>query len=198
MTHILHIDASCRHQGSASRVLSQKLLDKIRPESATVTYRDVSRGMQFVNDEMIISYFVPPEERTAEQKEIISLSDEITDEILAADILVIGIPIYNFSMPAVFKAWCDLAARVGVTFRYSEHGPVGLLENKKAFVAMTSGGTPIGGEIDFLTPWLKQFLKFIGIQDVVMIGAQGLRKSYAEESIAQANEQIEQLERLKT
>ena len=196
MTHILHIDASCRHEDSDSRVLSQKLLDQIKPEGATVTYRDVSRGMQFVDDEMIISYFVPPEERTPEQKEIIALSDEITNEILAADVLVIGIPVYNFSMPAVFKAWCDMAARVGVTFRYTEHGPVGLLENKKAYVAVTSGGMPIGGETDFLTPWLKQFLKFLGIPDVTMIGAQGLRKTYAQESIAKATEEIEKLERL--
>ena len=152
--------------------------------------------MQFIDDEMIESFFVPPDERTDKEKEIIALSDEITKEILAADILVIGIPVYNFSMPAVFKAWCDLAARVGVTFRYSEHGPVGLLENKKAYVAVTSGGMPIGGDTDFLTPWLRQYLKFIGIQDVTMIGAQGLRKDYAAESIANANKQIDQLDRL--
>ena len=196
MTHVLHIDASCRHETSDSRALSKRLLNKIKPEGAFVTYRDVSRGMQFIDDEMIESFFVPPDERTDKEKEIIALSDEITKEILAADILVIGIPVYNFSMPAVFKAWCDLAARVGVTFRYSEHGPVGLLENKKAYVAVTSGGMPIGGDTDFLTPWLRQYLKFIGIQDVTMIGAQGLRKDYAAESIANANKQIDQLDRL--
>ena len=196
MTHVLHIDASCRHEASDSRALSKRLLNKIKPEGAFVTYRDVSRGMQFIDDEMIESFFVPPDERTDKENEIIALSDEITKEILAADILVIGIPVYNFSMPAVFKAWCDLAARVGVTFRYSEHGPVGLLENKKAYVAVTSGGMPIGGDTDFLTPWLRQYLKFIGIQDVTMIGAQGLRKDYAAESIANANKQIDQLDRL--
>ena len=196
MTHVLHIDASCRHEASDSRALSKRLLNKIKPEGAFVTYRDVSRGMQFIDDEMIESFFVPPDERTDKEKEIIALSDEITKEILAADILVIGIPVYNFSMPAVFKAWCDLAARVGVTFRYSEHGPVGLLENKKAYVAVTSGGMPIGSDTDFLTPWLRQYLKFIGIQDVTMIGAQGLRKDYAAESIANANKQIDQLDRL--
>ncbi|MCL4151592.1 UNVERIFIED_CONTAM: hypothetical protein GTU68_046679 [Idotea baltica] len=194
--NILHIDASCRHEGSASRELSQKLVDKIKPDGASVVYRDLSQGMPFVDDAMIDSYVTPSEDRTTEQKQAVEFSDEIVAEILNADVLVIGIPIYNFSMPAVFKAWCDLAARAGVTFKYTPDGPVGLTEGKKAYVTMTSGGTPIGSDIDFLSPWLIHYLKFIGIVDVTVIGAQGQRKDYGAETLEKANQQIDQLDAL--
>lgn len=177
MTHILHLDASGRQEESFSRKLSQQIVDRIKTPDAVVTYRDVGKGLTFVDNEMIESYFVAPEERTAQQKQVIEISDEVTNEVLAADTLVIGIPIYNFSMPAAFKAWADLVARVGITFRYGEHGPIGLLENKKAYVAVVSGGTPIDGEIDFLTPWIRQYLKFIGITDVQMVKAARMKRT---------------------
>jgi FMN-dependent NADH-azoreductase len=86
-------------------------------------------------------------------------------------------PVYNFSMPAGFKAWSDLAARVGETFQYAENGPVGLLAGKKAYVAVTSGGTEVGSEIDFLTPWLRHFLGFIGIDDVEIVQAEAINRN---------------------
>ena len=94
-----------------------------------------------------------------------------------ADTVVIGMPIYNFSMPAGFKTWSDLAARVGETFKYTENGPVGLLEGKKAYVAVASGGTKVGSEIDFLTPWLRHFLGFIGIYDVEIVQAEAINRN---------------------
>ena len=90
--------------------------------------------------------------------------------------MVIGSPIYNFGVPAKLKTWADQVARAGVTFKYTLNGPIGLLENKKAYVAIASGGTRVDSEIDFATPWLRQFLKFIGIDDVKVIFADQLNK----------------------
>jgi FMN-dependent NADH-azoreductase len=171
MNNILHIDASGRGEGSVTRQLSSKIVQKIRSEQTEVTYRDVSDGLPFLNEQMIGAYYTPKEERSEEQHQAIVVSDTIVEELIAADTIVIGMPIYNFSMPAGFKAWSDLAARVGETFSYTENGPVGLLEGKNAYVALASGGTQVGSEIDFLTPWLRHFLGFIGISDVEIVQA---------------------------
>ena len=109
------------------------------------------------------------------------------------DLIVIGLPIYNFSMPSAFKAWCDLAARVGVTFQYTDQGPVGLLEGKKAIVVISSGGTAVGSSIDFLSPWLRHYLGFIGIHDVDIVQADALNQN-AEAALATAQEQIASLQ----
>jgi FMN-dependent NADH-azoreductase len=171
MSNILHIDASGRKTSSVTRQLSQDLIQQVSVENSTVTYRDVSQGLPFVDELMIGAYYTPKGERTEQQHQAIAISDTIVEELLKADTLVIGVPVYNFSMPAGFKAWSDLAARVGETFNYTPDGPVGLLQGKKAYVAVASGGTAVGSEMDFLTPWLKHYLGFIGIQDVQIIQA---------------------------
>ena len=102
------------------------------------------------------------------------MSDAIVEDVNKQDTIIISTPIYNFSAPAVLKAWADLVARVNKTFSYTENGPVGLLKNKKAYVVVSSGGTKVGSEIDFFTPWMKHFLKFIGITDVEFIAADQL------------------------
>ena len=107
-------------------------------------------------------------------QQAIALSDTIVEELMEHDTYVIGVPIYNFSMPAALKAWADLSARVGLTFKYGENGPEGLLEGKKAYIVVTSGGTQVGSDIDFLTPWLRHFLGFIGVKDIEIINASGL------------------------
>ena len=177
MNHILHIDASGRGKPSVSRQLSNEIVQKISSDQTKVTYRDVSQGLSFVDELMIGAYYTQKAERSKEQHQAIALSDTIVEELKAADTLVMGIPIYNFSMPAAFKTWSDLAARVGETFKYSENGPVGLLEGKKAYVAVASGGTKVGSEIDFLTPWLRHFLGFIGIYDVEIIQADAINRN---------------------
>lgn len=169
MNNILHIDASGRGESSVSRQLSNKIVQKISSDQTKVTYRDVSQGLPFLDEVMIGAYYTQKAERSEEQHQAIAVSDTIVEELKAADTVVIGIPIYNFSMPAGFKAWSDLAARVGETFTYTEKGPVGLLEGKKVYVAVASGGTQVGSEIDFLTPWLRHFLGFIGIHDVEIV-----------------------------
>ncbi len=189
MKKILHIDASGRRQGSQSRQLGLEVVESIQANDSKVTHRDVSQNLPFLNDTMIGSYFTPMSDRTDEQKQSITLSDVIVNELMEHDTYVIGVPIYNFSMPAALKAWADLAARVGLTFQYGENGPEGLLEGKKAYIVVTSGGTQVGSDIDFLTPWLRHYLGFIGVKDVEIINASGLG-SHAEETLEKARASI--------
>jgi FMN-dependent NADH-azoreductase len=189
MNNILHIDASGRGKPSVSRQLSDEIVQKISNDQTTVTTRDVSQGLPFVDEQMIGAYFTQKAERSEEQHQAIALSDTIVEELIAADTLVIGMPIYNFSMSAGFKTWSDLAARVGETFTYTENGPVGLLEGKKAIVAVASGGTKVGSEIDFLTPWLRHFLGFIGITDVEIVEAGAINRN-GDKAVEEARESI--------
>jgi FMN-dependent NADH-azoreductase len=186
---ILHIDASARTDDSVTRKLSAQLVTRLAGDKGEVTYRDLSEALPFVDETKIAAYFTAPDARTAEHREAIALSDEIVSELKSTDTLVIGVPIYNFSMPASLKAWADLAARVGETFRYTENGPVGLLENKKAYVVIASGGTKVDSKIDFLTPWLRHYLGFIGIKDVTVISADALNQNF-ETGIARAEQQL--------
>ena len=186
---ILHIDASARKDDSVTRKLSAQLVKRLAGDYGQVTYRDLSEGLPFVDEAKIEAYFTAAEARTDEHREALVLSDSIVSELKNSDVLVIGVPIYNFSMPASFKAWADLAARVGETFRYTETGPVGLLKYKKAFVVIASGGTKVDSQIDFLTPWLRQYLGFIGIKDVTVISADALNQDF-DAGLAQAERQL--------
>ncbi|MFT7228141.1 MAG: FMN-dependent NADH-azoreductase [Methylophilaceae bacterium] len=177
MNHILHIDASGRKTSSVSRQLSDQIIRKISNNQSTVTYRDTGQDLPFVDELMIGAYYTQKTDRSEQQNQAIAISDTIVKELIEADTIVIGIPVYNFSMPAGFKAWSDLAARVGETFKYTENGPVGLLVGKKAYIAVASGGTKVGTEFDFLTPWLRHYLGFIGIHDVKMIQAGALNSN---------------------
>ena len=186
---ILHIDASARKGDSVTRKLSAQLVSRLAGNNGEVTYRDLSEGLPFVDETKIAAYFTAPEARTDEHRLAIALSDTIVSELKNNDVVVMGVPIYNFSMPAAFKAWADLAARVGETFRYTESGPVGLLENKKAYVVIASGGTKVDSQIDFLTPWLRHYLGFIGIKDVTVISADALNQD-SDAGLAQAKRQL--------
>jgi FMN-dependent NADH-azoreductase len=189
MNNILHIDASGRGKPSVSRQLSNEIVQKISSDQTNVTYRDVSQGLPFVDELMIGAYYTRTADRTEEQHQAIALSNAIVEELMDADSVVIGMPIYNFSMPAGFKTWSDLAARVGETFTYTENGPVGLLKGKKAYVAVASGGTKVGSEIDFLTPWLRHFLGFIGIDDVEIVQAEAINHN-GDKAVEEARESI--------
>jgi FMN-dependent NADH-azoreductase len=125
-----------------------------RPE-AEVTTRDLADGMPLIDEAWVAANFTPADDRTEAQRDVLALSDELVAELRAADTLVIGLPIYNFGVPASFKAWVDLVARAGVTFQYSETGPRGLLEGKRAIVAVASGGVEAGSEIDFATGYVR-------------------------------------------
>lgn len=184
--NILQIESSARKAGSVTRDLAQGLVSQLAAErQVNVVRRDVSPGLPVIDDAWVAANFTDPAERSGEQKAKLSLSDGLVAELKEADILVIGAPVYNFGIPASLKAWIDLIARARETFRYTESGPVGLLEGKKAYVVMASGGTQIGSGIDFASGYLRHVLGFIGIDDVEVIAADRLMAS-GDSAVAQA------------
>lgn len=171
MTKVLRIDASMRRDGSTTRALTDRTIARL--EGAEVTTRDLAEGLPLIDEAWIGANFTPEAERTDEQRQTLVLSDRLIAEIKAADVIVIGVPVYNFGVPAALKAWVDQIARARVTFRYTESGPVGLLEGKRAILVAASGGTEIDSAIDFATPYLRHVLGFVGIHDVTVISAGG-------------------------
>ena len=191
MTHtVLNIQASARHDGSVTRQLSDKILTKIAADQ-TIT-RDLATGLPLLNAAWLAANFTLTDDRTDMQRETLALSDSLITEIKQADTIVIGSPVYNFSVPAVLKAWIDQIARVGVTFKYTPDGPVGLLSGKRAIIVIASGGTPVGSDIDYASGYLKHIMGFIGITDVTIIAADALGND-ADAKIAAANDDIKQL-----
>lgn len=166
---ILRIDSSARREGSISRDLADRIIARF--PDATVTTRDLAEGLPLINEAWVGANFTPEADRSADQRATLALSDELIAELQAADTLVIGLPIYNFGVPATLKAWVDQVARAGVTFRYTEAGPEGLLTGKRAIVVVASGGTQAGSEMDFATGYIRQVLGFIGIVDVEFVTA---------------------------
>lgn len=169
---LLHIDASARTENSVSRALSQQIVHHLNADK--VIRRDLAQALPQISEDWIASNFTPADDRDAIQRDVLALSDMLVDEVRQADILVIGSPIYNFSVPASMKAWIDLIARVGQTFNYTPDGPVGLLTGKRAIVALVSGGTQVGSDIDFASGYIRHVLGFIGITDVEFITADQL------------------------
>lgn len=195
MSNILHISASIQGDQSVSRQLGAKLVSGLASKTgASMTERDLSANdLPFVSGERFAANLTPPAERTADQAELAAIADTLIAELQAADTIVVSSPIYNFGVPATLKAWADLVARAGTTFAYTETGPKGLLEGKNAYIAVASGGTPVGSDFDFMTSWLKFFLGFLGISDVTVIAADGIMGQDADEKIAAANAEIERL-----
>ena len=191
MTHtVLNIQASARHDGSVTRQLSDKILTEIAADQ-TIT-RDLATGLPLLDAAWLAANFTLADDRTDMQRETLALSDSLITEIKQADTIVIGSPVYNFSVPAVLKAWIDQIARVGVTFKYTPDGPVGLLSGKRAIIVIASGGTPVGSDIDYASGYLKHIMGFIGITDVTIIAADALGND-ADAKIAAANDDIKQL-----
>lgn len=181
--HILRIDSSMRHDGSHSRRLTDRIVDRLTAANpdTQVTVRDLADApVTFVDETWIGANFTLPEDRTEEQRAALARSEELIGELRAADTIVIGVPVYNFSIPAALKAWIDLVARARETFRYSEDGPEGLLEGKRAILVFTSGGVAQDSETDFATPYLRFMLGFIGITDVEIVDAGRLMFEEAE------------------
>lgn len=188
--NILHIDASARQAGSVSRDLTQHLVDALSDNGTEVTKREIGLSpLPLITETWVGANFTPEEDRSDDQKHVLELSDTLIAELEAADTLVLGVPIYNFGVPAALKAWVDLIARVRKTFKYTENGPVGLLEGKKAYVVIASGGTQSGSEIDFATPYVRHVLGFVGIHDVSIIAADQLMAT-GDEKLKTARDQI--------
>jgi FMN-dependent NADH-azoreductase len=198
MTHsILQVDSSARgsfssHNGSLSRELTKYLSEALAKKNQTeVIYRDLAATpLEFVNESLIGAYYTPAENRSEEQKQSLSLSDELISELKAVNTLIIGAPIYNFSVPAALKAWIDLVCRVGETFRYGEAGPEGLLDIDQAFIVTSAGGTAIGSEIDFNSSYLQKICRFIGVKESHVIDVSGSKRD-PDTLIDYAKQQIE-------
>ncbi len=172
---VLRIDASARRDDSVTRRLGDLLLERLaQSRELEVTARDVAQGLPFVHGDWVAANFTDPGERTEAQRETLALSDALVAELRAADVVVLGAPVYNFGIPASLKAWIDLVARARETFRYTPEGPVGLLEGRKAYVLVATGGTQVGSDIDFATPYLRHVLGFLGIHDVEIVAVDRL------------------------
>ncbi len=167
---ILKINSSSNTQNSVTRQHVDAIIDKLGASNdVDLTNRDVAYDkLPYLDDSYLAASFAQGEQ-TPEQIEALKLSDTLVDELLATDVLVIGAPMYNFTVSASLKAYIDLIARAGRTFKYGENGPVGLVEGKKAYVVISTGGTPIGSPYDFIKGYLQTFLGFVGITDVEFI-----------------------------
>lgn len=173
MTNLLHLDSTVSGNTSVSRRLSQQLVEGLTTADTTVVHRDLT-GLPVLTAERFAAAAQPVGERTPAEAELAAVSDQLIAELAAADLLVIAAPVYNFGVPSAVKAWMDLVARAGATFRYTDSGPEGLLKDKRAFIVSASGGVPFGSDADFATPHLRTFLTFLGIADVTLVGADSL------------------------
>ena len=195
--NILQINSSARRDASHSTRLASRVVERLRetaPES-TLTVRDLNNAPHPVLDEAALgALFTPAGQRTPEQAARVALDDALIAEIQAADVVVLGVPMYNFGVPAQLKNWIDAISRAGVTFRYTEKGPEGLLKGKKVYVALTRGGQYRNTPSDTQVPYLKTIFTFLGLTDVQFVYAEGLAMGADAErnGIASAHEQIEE------
>ena len=190
---IYQIDSSARKEGSTSRALAKKLLNKIKKPEDKIIYRDLNDEMVFVSGLTESGMNIDEKDQNENHKKMFKLSDQLVKELKESDIIIISAPIYNYGPPATLKAWSDLAARVGETFRFKPNGRrEGLLKNKKAYLVITSGGTKLNSSEDFLTPWLKFILNFFGIEKIDIICADQMALDY-DKSIKDAEKQIENI-----
>lgn len=180
MTTILYLNSSVRSTGSVSRQLSGEFIEKLKAAhpGANVVTRDLAANpLPHLTEAMVGAYFTPAEQRSEEQKQLIKTSDEVVAELLAADVVVVGAPMYNFSVSSTLKSWIDHVARAGVTFKYTETGPVGLVHGKKFVIFTSRAGVYSSGPaqaMDFQETYLRGVLGFLGITDVSFISAEGL------------------------
>ena len=167
---VLRIDSLARIQGSVTRSLTDQVLKQLAPEK-TIT-RDIGRfAVPQINEAWVTARIKPEQERDPEEAELLEIPDMLVAELQEADTIVIGLPIYNFSAPAALKAWIDQIARVGITFRYTDNGPIGLLKGKRAIIVMASGGVPQDSRADLATPYPRYVLNFVGITDIEVVAA---------------------------
>jgi len=185
---VLQINSSARLKGSNSRIIGQYLVDEMKQP---VISRDLAQQpLPPISAEDLIGVHGSSDDQRPSLKTQLSLSDSLIDELRVADTLVLAAPIYNFGIPAALKQWVDAICRAGVSFKYTEQGPVGLLGVERAVIVTSSGGTPIGSEMDFGSRYLEHICRFIGITDVVHIDASGSKRS-PEQVIAQGKQQVD-------
>ncbi|MCW2102547.1 FMN-dependent NADH-azoreductase [Pseudomonas helleri] len=177
MSNVLIIESSARQQDSFSRELTQQFIShwKTLHPADRLTIRDVAvNPVPHLDADLLGGWMKPEAQRNAAEQASLQRSNELTDELLAADVLVLAAPMYNFAIPSTLKAWLDHVLRAGLTFKYTETGPQGLLTGKKAYVLTARGGIYAGSTADHQEPYLRQVLAFVGIHDVTFIHAEGM------------------------
>lgn len=195
MTQILQLKSSLFRAEGQSSLLSDAFVSQYAAlnSDVEVTVRKLAPStMPHLDEETFGAFTTPVQERTDRQLELAALSDELIDELECADLIVIGLPMYNLNIPSTLKAWFDHVARAGVTFRYTENGPEGLLQGKRAVICCARGGSYSGNQ-DHQTPYVRQFLGFLGIDDVEFVYSEGLASGDAEKSLADARRNLERL-----
>ncbi|MDO5630662.1 MAG: NAD(P)H-dependent oxidoreductase [Paracoccus sp. (in: a-proteobacteria)] len=192
--HILHLDSAITGEASVSRKLTADAVARLTAQNpgATVTYRDLNQGVPAIDTDWFKAVRLAPANPTAAQQALIDTSDAFLKEVQDADVLVIGVPVYNFTITAQLKNWLDQIARAGISFRYTEAGPEGLLKGKRAIIAYTAAGTPIGSDLDYASGYLRHMLGFLGISDVTFVPADGLAMD-REAGLARAQAALDQI-----
>jgi FMN-dependent NADH-azoreductase len=195
MTTILQINSAARSQGAQSTLLSKELTDKLQQANpgARVVVRDLhSDALPHLDDSILGAFFTPADKRTPEQQAISARSEALIAELQAADVVVIGAPLYNFGISSQLKTYFDFIARNGITFKYGPNGPEGLVNGKKVYVVSARGGKYLGTPGESQTPYLKTYLGFLGMTDVTFIYAEGLNMGpeAAQAALAGAREAI--------
>lgn len=194
MTQVLFVTSSLSGSQSKSRAFGGEVVDALRranPQTEVVSRDVTSANIPHLSMETLAALAQKPEQRTPEQAERVAFADQLIAEVEAANVIVIAAPMYNFSLPTTLKAWIDHIARAGRTFRYSPTGPVGLLTDKKVYVVLSQGGHNTG-PMDFVEPYLRGVLAFLGITDVTFVRVEGQAIS-AEEAAAGVTAAREQI-----
>lgn len=195
MSRVLVIESSARQQGSVSRELTQQFIANWQAAypADQIQVRDLAaEPVPHLDATLLGGWMTPTEQQSEAEKAALARSNQLTDELLAADVLVLAAPMYNFAIPSTLKAWLDHVLRAGVTFKYSETGPQGLLSGKRAFVLTARGGIYAGSGLDHQEPYLRQALAFIGIHEVQFIHAEGLNlgSEFSAKGLAQAKAKL--------
>ena len=198
MSRVLIIESSARQHDSFSRQLTRQFISQwqaAHPEDQ-MTVRDVALNpVPHLDTHLLGGWMKPEDQRSEAEQTSLQRSNELTDELLAADVLVMAAPMYNFAIPSTLKAWLDHVLRAGVTFKYTETGPQGLLIGKKAYVLTARGGIYAGSTADHQEPYLRQVMAFIGIHDVTFIHAEGMNLGgdFQEKGLNQAKSRLSQV-----
>jgi FMN-dependent NADH-azoreductase len=187
MKTLLQLNTSIFSSNGQSSQLADRFIAAWRAQNrdAEVITRDLARDpVPHLDAERFQSFLAKPEERTTSQQSVVNYSDALISEIKRADVIVLGLPMYNFGVPSMLKAYFDHIARAHVTFSYTEKGPVGLLTNKKAYIFATRGGLYAGTPLDTETTYVRDFLSFLGIKDVEFVYAEGLAMSEQQKQVS--------------
>lgn len=197
MSNLLVINSSLNEASGNSSKLTQTYISTLQTSrSVAVTTRNLyASDLGHLDATEMEAWMTEPDARTEKQAELAAISDTLIQEVQDADEIVIGVPMYNFGIPSALKAWIDRIARAGITFRYTENGPQGLLENKQVTILAARGGQYAGTPMDTQTEYLKHFFAFIGITDIRFVYAEGLAMGdeQAGKAFETANEKIVEL-----